>query len=132
MFDTYHTGTVRETAVPYARTITEHKAPTDDSIRLYHEFVQKAQKSTIDSFKISNTVIDIAVTVSQNWASVGEIILYKCSLNGEEIFGKINTNCRFESREEVTQLVVEDISTTIARYMFKHLCITTPEYRKYL
>ena len=53
MFDTYYP--TREVAVPYVKTVKEYKAPTDDSIRLYGEFLDKAQKAILDSFIIKGS-----------------------------------------------------------------------------
>ena len=51
MFDTYMSRNVQETTYcEKTVNIKEVKAPTDESVRLYGEFLDKAHKSILDSF----------------------------------------------------------------------------------
>lgn len=81
--------------VPYDKTVTvtEKKAPTDDSIKLLNEFEEKARKNIIAKINIDENYLK-AVAVA-HWVDImhDQIIFYgKFTLNGKEyrIEEKIN------------------------------------------
>lgn len=47
-------------AVPYAKTVTvhEHKAPTDESIRLYQEIEEKAFQNILHRIQVNDNALN--------------------------------------------------------------------------
>ena len=43
--------------VPYEKSIVEHRAPTDDSIRIWEEMKEKAYKSILGSIELRDNAL---------------------------------------------------------------------------
>ena len=104
-------------STPYERTIHEHRAPTDDSIRLYEEMKEKAYKSILDTIKINDNILNLKAIIYKD-PSHNHICSYSLTLNGEEFSGKF-TISDFElqiaeDKGEVLRRVVENISKVLA------------------
>ena len=69
---------------PSEINIKENRAPTDDSIRLYDEYQQKAFKSIIDSFQCRFNELHCTVVRSRAMDAFGEYFIVKFNLNGSE------------------------------------------------
>ncbi len=131
MFDTYINKSSSSTFY-CEKTIEELKAPTDDSIRLYGEFLDKAQKAILDSFIIKGSFLEAVVEVVINPLSRDKHILYKCILNNNEIYGDIpidwyNAEDTYY-KDSVKEKVITDISTKIAKVILKKSYIQENAY----
>jgi len=85
MFDTYH----RTTAPNYPQKITvhEHRAPTDESVKLLEEFKKEAEKNIIDSFKFNdNKVNGVVIRSHLSVYEPGQKLYIKFTLNGKEYY----------------------------------------------
>lgn len=70
--------------------VHEHRAPTDESIKLYNELRQKAIDSIVYSTVIKNTLYEAQVMVTKNFTfSLDYEVHYIFKLNGEEFKGKV-------------------------------------------
>lgn len=80
----YHTNNV-----PYEKevTINEHKAPTDESVRLLNEMQEKAKKNIIQTIKIGDNVLNAVVIYYQD-DFIGHNINFtiRFTFNGKEYF----------------------------------------------
>jgi hypothetical protein len=77
----------RNTNVTFPGTIevNEHKAPTDESIRIFDEFKDKALKRVIKSMKVENNVFKASILAYAPEMITDEVSLYiKFNLNGHE------------------------------------------------
>tara|TARA_R110000803_G_scaffold78075_3_gene143110 strand:- start:961 stop:1434 length:474 start_codon:yes stop_codon:yes gene_type:complete len=54
---TYHKHTHTSTSVPYEKTVIEKRAPTDDSIKLWDEYLEKAKNRILSVFKLEDNTI---------------------------------------------------------------------------
>lgn len=73
--------------VPYTKKVevTEHRAPTDESIRLYKEMEEKAERNIITrEVCLDNELKGIVVYVEQDSAYLNVNAHVKYSLNGKE------------------------------------------------
>ena len=77
-----------ERVVPYEKTVIEKRAPTDESIKIYDEMVEKAQASLVGRIT-SNTPIDMEVCVFRDVSRQNYNVHYVCNINGKEIQNKI-------------------------------------------
>ncbi len=85
------TNHFHHTSEPYAKevTINEHRAPTDDSIKLLNEFTEKAQKNIIHSVRVdANHLRAIAIYYSDNIIEDRIHFHIKFSLNEKEFIIK--------------------------------------------
>ena len=105
------------------KTVHEHRAPTDESIKIYKEMVDKAEKSILDVFVISDNILNGSIAVLRNAETMGIDVIYRFILNGNRLEGSIKTEYRemIRSREEVIRVVYEKLSKKIAAHLFDTL-----------
>ena len=121
MFDKYYKHSTEY--VPYTKSVVEHKAPTDESIKLYGELVEKAQRSLLDSFELKSSSVDIAVQVSHNMLTREKQIWFKCVLNGQTIQDIIKLPYSLATREEMAGLIIDNISVKLSKALMSKLLI---------
>ena len=86
MFDNYTTGKSHTEYVPYDKTITEKRAPTDDSIRLANEYKDKILNDLMGSAVLNNNEFNCAISVYQNPAMFNALgICIDCWINNKKI-----------------------------------------------
>jgi len=91
LFDTHiH----RHENVPYAKnvTINEHKAPTDESVKLLRELEKEAEKRVLEVISVDNNVMKACIIMWQEKINAGmkndKVYHLKFNLNGKEYFIK--------------------------------------------
>lgn len=105
--------------------VTEKKAPTDESIRLYDEFLEKAKEQLVHSVVVDTNVLKGSVLVFRN-----NLMSFDCTyyinflLNGKEyrIKGTIDPKkARWEQdpKNELIKMLYRSISETIAEEIIK-------------
>jgi hypothetical protein len=124
MLDTYTYSSPSTNYVPFEKTVTEKKAPTDDSIRLYGEFLEKAREAIVDSFVVRNTHLDASITIFNDHICRNKVVCYKVVFNEEPIIGKITLPYNYSDRREAVISVVEAISKDLTK---KLLDVIVPE-----
>jgi len=120
-------GETRVERVPYAKTvtITEHKAPTDESIKLYNELLEKAEKSLLEVMTIKSSVlgeVKIAIYRRVDNFLVPMVARFRFVLNGETFDGEIHieteTYGRVDFNEIVSMEVFKKYTEVIAEKLF--------------
>lgn len=103
---------------PKEINIKEHRAPTDESIKIYKEMVEKARSEVVDAFHIKDTTIYGVVLyfVDEPWNNIHSYHI-KFMINGEEkrISGKLE-NDEFPSlyfAEGIKKHIVQAMVTEI-------------------
>lgn len=109
MFDRYE---IKGTEyVPYEKSVTinEHRAPTDESIKIFNEIKAKAYESIIDTIVINDNLVNIAGQVWRDNCEFSTWCGYKFLINGKEYKGKflIDEDKWKYSREEVKTRLIE-------------------------
>lgn len=113
MFDTI---VHKKDSVPYAKnvTINEHRAPTDESIKIYSEMVEKSRKSIVDKIVINDNSFNIKAMVYENYYDYTFHCHYKFSLNKEQFEGEfIIDEYDLLARDEIMRLIYEKASHQI-------------------
>lgn len=87
MFDRYNIRTGGSNG-PSKIDVTEHKAPTDESIRLFGEFKEKARSQIIEEIEVANNLVSGSVTLFYEAEYMRKLAYYKFSINGVEYTGK--------------------------------------------
>lgn len=91
MFDKTFIQPTRTEYVPYEKTvtITEKKAPTDESIKLFYEMREKAKENLIKEFEVNDNIINAQVfSFNNNDFSMDKLMYIKFVLNGKTIIIK--------------------------------------------
>lgn len=78
---TANPGTVRNYSEHHTH---EHRAPTDDSIRIYKEMEEKAQNSLLASFQLRSNTLECAWIVTEDPRTCDKVAKCKLVMNGQE------------------------------------------------
>lgn len=111
MFDTYPRITEYVTKKV---DITQNRAPTDDSVRLFKEFEEKARASIFDSIRVSNTSFEGVVHCLHDDANCEYVIHAMFSLNGKKLQATIRHSMFSTDSEKFTEEVWEKLHKEVA------------------
>lgn len=92
----HHHGKDRtvEKLVSYEKTVHEHRAPTDESIRIFNEMQDKAKDSVVAAFSTNNNILEASeVWIIPPGAVDGLEIYVRFKLNGIEYKAKDVISC---------------------------------------
>lgn len=115
MFDRYilRSG---ESSHYHTHTVTENRAPTDESVRLLREMEQKSQEQVLKAIRVQNTEFDGVIHVIQH--HIDATTIYKCvfSLNGKKMIAEhIAKDC--DDKESrvfgIRDAVAKEIANTV-------------------
>lgn len=105
--------------------VTEKKAPTDESIRLYDEFLEKAKGQLVHSVVVDTNVLKGAVfCFKNNFMSFSYTCFIKFLLNGKEYKLEVTVDpkkARWEAdpKNELIKMLYKSISESIAQELIK-------------
>jgi predicted metallo-beta-lactamase superfamily hydrolase len=125
--DTYLFQTIHErSSGPSHVTVNENRAPTDDSIRIYQEMLEKAEKNITKLFKVDNNNLKCTIamnmydseTYTQNLIAVME-------LNGVRKTAKQEI---LSTEQETLNALMEEMAKVIA---YEMLVPALDEWTKY-
>lgn len=136
----YHTKTVRE---PYEKSVTinQHRAPTDESVRLLKEFQEKAVKNLIDSVRINTMGIDVMVFVFNQEMISDEVelrVVFNINGHNYKLQEKIK---RGDYRNEIrknsgalsfNQSIIKTIHEVLSKAIAREILINAPEVSEML
>jgi flagellar basal body P-ring protein FlgI len=125
MFDTYHTST----AASYPQTIHEHKAPTDESIRLFKELEEKALASIVSKLTPPGNVLTGVVLEKACVTSLTREIIIAFELNHKKykFAVEISDSLVLDPKQAFVKLA-ETIAQTITEQLLDQLveCVDSP------
>ena len=127
MFNTYVTEKKSTTYVPYAKTVnvTEKKAPTDESIKIYKEMQGKAFSSISEVIEVKNNIVQgKIIRFIRDWASDKEKILVIFKINGQEFNELHEIPCNRmmpHSREKLIDDFIDTFRSYLMIEVFKGL-----------
>lgn len=93
--------------------VKEQKAPTDESIKFYHEMREKIFKEILESIQIKSNIFNAKAFFISNMHHI--IMVYSFHLNGVEITGEVKLHeIDFRiNKEKGIQEIFEKLSTEI-------------------
>jgi len=95
--------------IPYVKRVevTEHRAPTDDSIRLYKEMEEKAVNNIIGKEIFKDNELNGVVLYVEYGAPINDIVAHiKFSLNGKQYHEKVEVErCSMLDRNNARRLL---------------------------
>jgi len=100
-------------------TVTEVRAPTDESIRIYDDLCDKIRAKIVRSLKVENTVISVNGTVFET-NLMDMVFQYKLVINGYELIDSVKIDI-YEAKNDrfVMQKVVRKLSEQITNNLLK-------------
>lgn len=101
-------------------TITENRAPTDDSIRLYHELVEKAYSEVVHRLTGSIKLGDInafKVVTFQDHLAFSYKIYVKLPGKVEPLKMEISG---LHSEDEIKEIIIDRLSKALAIHLIQH------------
>ena len=118
MFDrTYVTSHTKE-YVPYVKE--EKRAPTDDSIRLYGEMLEKARASILRSMKTQEGTICFSGFVYRDVPLGETVLMVKLVMSGKTFEFQIPIETRYiNDDEKILHLVAERLSEKLTKIITK-------------
>jgi hypothetical protein len=108
--------------VPYVKSVnvTEHKAPTDESLKLLKEMEEAVINKIIASANITDNNIKFSCVLIENPLNMGYRLVCSFPVNGTEY--KIDRNLShvaFKSKSEIVNLVYNTILEEMSKIMSK-------------
>jgi len=112
MFNTinYPLKTVSQTV---RMDVHEHRAPTDDSLKLLREMEEKVKTSILSTFNLDNNIFSGSLIQSKNDLSIGSNYIFIAKLNGKDIRVEYSNDFRYDMQTNLQKLV-EKVSHTLA------------------
>jgi len=116
--------------VPYEKSVVEHRAPTDESIRLYDEMIDKVRSHLVSTITTENNPMSFRAAVFFEPQSFSYVCKYSVILNGKEFTGDFPLDADTPSRPvDVAQKVAKMLADQLARSIVPDLVRTTPYLR---
>ena len=121
MFDTYVSRNVTE-RVTESVTVHEHRAPTDESVKLLNELTEKALKNITHRFSTSNNTLQTSWAVYVDQPQHKRVALCKFVLNGKEHTLQVDIpEWEVQSKEELLGRLYSEVTERLAKEMLKPL-----------
>lgn len=126
MFDHFHITPSNNTTkyVPYEKTVTvtENRAVTDDSARLYGELLDKARASLLDQFTVSSSLLgELQIQIHADLLGHSYLIFYSFLLNNENIYGKVKVPVYALDEMDNWPEVLHALSSAVSRNIIAKL-----------
>jgi len=126
MFDKVLLTQTNREYIPYEKIITEKRAPTDESIKLYNEMKEKAYSSILKSIQINDNSLNVSAVLFNDLASFERICKYRLTLNGQEVEGNIKVDVfrekdKIDLLQEIVKRVAQDISAQIGLLLAREM-----------
>lgn len=115
MFDRIVMGQNTTEYVPYEKTVTVNRAPTDESIKLYEEMKAKAYGSLLQTISINDNELSCAAQIWRDMHSDKIIMAWRFLLNGKEYKGETDVEVwPLKDRHAVLDKIYESVAGKIA------------------
>ncbi|WP_347220270.1 hypothetical protein [Chryseobacterium sp.] len=113
MFDTH----IQKLGYPSHTSISvhEHKAPTDESVKLLAELEKKAQEKVDKAVRVGNTPIDVVIHTYDDWSNHHKKFAIHYKLNGKQY--KVNESIPLhwlDDEEGIARALIKALSEHIA------------------
>lgn len=133
MFNTYVTQQKVKEYVPYDKTVTEVKAPTDESIKLLNEWKDKLMEQIVGVYRTEDCPINMVSVISKNPNTMGTLMAIKTTINGEDKYYNYKINeeqLLTSSLTEILQERFEEIVKENVADLVRDLLVKTVVSRK--
>lgn len=116
-----HTHSETTRLVPYEKTVHEHKAPTDDSIKLLREMEEKSRKQIACALVAEENVVNGAVVQFHDAHDRFEKVCYvSFKLNGQQMEFKVPLDARvMMAKVDAIDILYKALSHSITADLLK-------------
>jgi hypothetical protein len=135
MFDTYYKSSWSPVVYESrTTTVTEKRAPTDQSVNLLKEMEAAARQKIVNSIRVDNTEFKCVIHSYENYISGTNKFMVIFKLNGKQTDLEIETST-FKTREETSEIIWQKVSESIAAQIgrelnksFEHLSFANSQF----
>ena len=117
MFDTY----VMRTGGSQHHTITENRAPTDESVRLLKEMEKAAQDKLLGSIRLENCPIDCVIHSYKDSFGLDLQFIVRLKVNGQTIEIRHTHRQKFGNLQEERQAIANELRACVAERIASEL-----------
>lgn len=130
MFDTHHHG---PRSIHQTTTVTEKRAPTDESVRLLKEMEQAAEDKLLSITRLKENRLDATWHLFENPAQDNMEAICRFMLNGQEhrIKIPIERSMRYQPDEigtKIHEAITREIAAVLAVELFRSESTTLQSY----
>jgi hypothetical protein len=125
MFDTYQTGP-RAVDVQETRTVTERRAPTDESVRLLREMRQAAEDSLVDVVQIRSNRLEGKCFFFEQYPTNSLRVRFVFALNETKLDWEVDVD-RFKTPEERLAFLHAEVAKRFAAHLLE---VFSPEFAR--
>lgn len=97
--------------------IKEHRAPTDESVRLLYDMEKAAHDKIIDSIRLDNTVIDCVIHAMNDFAGYQRKFAAVFKINGKRYTAIYEVGNDITDREIISNGIRDSIAKEIANHI---------------
>ena len=122
--------------VPCEKTVKEIKAPTDASIALYAELVEKARAALVRTMQVTNNCISFNLNIYEQADRMQPVCHYLIQINGHSLTGDFDILDRTmlwmndpESLKTLVRYIVQKLSDVIAAHLLPVVVDSVREYK---
>lgn len=110
-------------AYPQTVTVHEHRAATDDSIRLANEMLEKVHRQVVFSETVNDNVFNYTCKIVLSPDNCESILLVHAKINGTDIVAqrRLDDNSRSVKPYEVIKLLMEKLFEVFSMEIAKDL-----------
>ena len=127
MFDTVNVRSVTEVR-EVTLNVHEHRAPTDDSVKLLMEMRDKAYDSIIETLQMGDNNVKARAIMYRDHLEFCTRVRYQVTLNGEVLEGEEKVDIRDETHSgkyQIMRVIYERIAKHLAAQMVSKLASET-------
>jgi hypothetical protein len=113
MFDTYLSGPGYRGPSSVNVSVTEKRAPTDESVRLLNEMQKKAEANLLAALHLDNNELKGMVHIYQDVLRASKNVVVVFELNGKQVRHESKIK-EWVPKDEIPGILVKELSQTIA------------------
>jgi hypothetical protein len=102
----------------------EHRAPTDDSIRLHREYVEKARAEVAEMARCGDNILKYGWTTFRDPAMMRDVVVLDLVINGEKVDFYKNISCEYhidpgKRIDSIRKMMAEALAEKIIADLFR-------------
>lgn len=129
-----HTSHTRTVGVPYVKEVHEHRAPTDESVKILREMEEAARDQIVGAYVCNSNNLTGAVIYKQHaLTDLRSEVFVRFQLNGKDyetkhdiMRGQLN---KYMDKEKALQMLFEAMSKEISKQLMQQF-INSGEFMK--
>ena len=124
MFDRTDNSVNFPDKIQITKTVTEHRAPTDDSIRIFREYVEKARAEVAEMARCGDNINKYGWTTFRDPAMMRDVVVLDLVINGEKVDFYKNLSCEYhidpgKRIDSIRKMMAEALAEKIIADLFR-------------